>query len=314
MSQNDPRLWLRKVGLVIGQDDGKGVDVSSLRITFAGKKGDNETPNSCEIKVYNLAPETRTRITREYTRVYLSAGYESNYGLIFSGNVVGQPRTYRENGLDTVLELVVADGDEAYNFAVVNTTLAAGCTAADQVRATQNAFAAHGTGGGYIPELGGGALPRGKVMFGMARKYARNVAKNTGCSWSIQDGGMTMVPFSGYVPGEAVVLTSETGLIGTPEQTADGIKVRCLINPRIRVGGRIKLDNASIMTAKSEIKKKDSNDQKNTPRLDDDGFYRILSIEPVGDTHGTDWYFDLLTVGIDESDPKKATKDTPRAK
>ena len=63
--------------------------------------------------------------------------------------------------------------------------------------------------------MAGPALPRGKVMYGMARKYMRDTAKQTGTSWSIQDGKVQMVPVRGYLPGEAVVLTAETGLVGT---------------------------------------------------------------------------------------------------
>ena len=48
-----------------------------------------------------------------------------------------------------------------------------------------------------------------------------------------------MIPSGDIFPAEAVVLTAETGLVGAPEQTNDGIKVRCLLNPRLRIGGRI---------------------------------------------------------------------------
>ena len=109
-----------------------------------------------------------------------------------------------------------------------------------------------------------------------------------------------IVPLQGYRPGEAVLLTGESGLIGQPEQTNEGIKVRALINPRFRVGGRIKLDNASIKEFRTEIKVGAFN---KAPRLDDDGLYRILAVDYQGDTRGNDWYADLICVGIDDSAP-----------
>lgn len=77
-----------------------------------------------------------------------------------------------------------------------------------------------------------------------------------------------------------MVLTAETGLVGTPEQTNDGIKVRCLLNPRLRIGGRIKLDNASVKEMKTELKMNANLYGK--PKLDNDGLYRIIKCEFTG--------------------------------
>ena len=54
---------------------------------------------------------------------------------------------------------------------------------------------------------------------------------------------MQMVPASGYLPGEAVVLSAGTGLIGTPKANDKGIEIKRLLN-RLRIGGRVRLDNA----------------------------------------------------------------------
>ena len=35
-----------------------------------------------------------------------------------------------------------------------------------------------------------------------------------------------------------------TGLIGTPKANDKGIEIKCLLNPRLRIGGRVRLDNA----------------------------------------------------------------------
>lgn len=300
MSQNqheEGRQWLRACSLVVGPDSGEGLELSALRITFATKKGDMETPNSAEINVYNLSDDTAAKIRREFTQVSLSAGYEGNLGAIFRGNI-RHVRVWRENGVDTVLSILAADGDRAYNFATVNTTLAAGSRPADRVRVCQGSMQAKGTGAGYTPDLGGQPLPRGKVMYGMARQYMRDEARDTDTDWSIQDNKVQMVPRKGYLPGEAVVLTHETGLVGSPEQTQDGISVRALLNPRLRVGGRIKLNNASVKTMQTPLKLAAS---RQGARLDADGFYRIIKVEFRGDTRGNDWYADMVCIGIDDT-------------
>lgn len=298
------RFWIRECKLIVGKDNGEGLDLSSLRITFKTKKGDAETPNSAEINVYNLSDETASKIKKEFTQVFLEAGYVNNVGLIFRGNI-RQVRIWRENGVDKILSILAADGDKAYNFATVNKTLAAGSRPADRVGVCQESFKEKGAGESYAPDPGGEALPRGKVMYGMARKYMRDEARNTDSEWSFQDGKMQMVSKTGYLPGEAVVLTSETGLIGTPEQTNDGINLKALLNPKLKIGGRIKLDNASIKEAQSQLGKAGGDKPVS---LDSDGFYRIIKIDYSGDTRGNDWYADITCVGMDETTRKTTDK------
>lgn len=290
--------WLRKISLVVGQNGGTGLDLSGLRIKFTTRKGDLQTPNSADIRVYNLSEETALRVQKEFSRVALQAGYEQNYGMIFSGNVK-QVRRGRE-GVDTFMDIFAADGDAAYNFAIVNTTLAAGAGQKEKVGACAGAMQEHGVGTGYMPELAAPAMPRGQVMYGMARDYMRSAAQSTDSSWSVQDGQLTMIPRAGYVPGQAVVLTAKTGLVGTPEQSQDGIRARCLLNPQLRVGSRIQLDNNSILRAKIDMSYTAIN---TTPKVNADGFYRVLIAEHSGDTHGTDWYTNLTCISLDGTVP-----------
>jgi hypothetical protein len=290
------RQWLRSYELTIGSGGGQGIKTSGLRVAFDIKKGGSESPNEAVIKVWNLSHETLLKSRKEFDRVILQAGYEENYGLIYTGGIIGQ-RVMRENGTDIVLELACGDGDEAYTSAALNRTLAAGARPEDIVKAVRDSFQEYGAAPGETPELRTQRLPRGKVMFGMTRKYAREAAYTNGVSWSIQDGKMVMVKNDGYLPGEAVVLTSETGLIGSPEQTNDGVKVKCLLNPKIRVNGRIKIDNSSVIEAKKETGK----DAKEPSALNSDGFYRVLKAVYTGDTRGQDWYCDMVCVSIDAS-------------
>ncbi|MBU9534734.1 hypothetical protein KTE49_30340, partial [Burkholderia multivorans] len=126
--------FVRKVSLIIGFDSGEALDLSELRIVFRVQRGDLQTPNSARIRVYNVSATTARRAQKEFTRVVLQAGYEGNYGIIFDGQIK-QVRRGRESQTDTFLDITAADGDSAYNFAVVNTTLAAGSVATDHVSA-----------------------------------------------------------------------------------------------------------------------------------------------------------------------------------
>ena len=291
------RQWLRKCSLLVAGQSGEGLDLSELRIKFEIKKSDAQSPNTANIKVFNLSGDSASLIQREFTDITLQAGYEENFGVIFRGNAKQISRG-RENGTDAFLEIIAADGDAAYNFAVVNTTMSAG---ASQNEIIQTAKAPMNLQSGFTPAFGGEKLPRGKVMYGMSRDYLRQAGNTDGARWSIQDGAVQFVSNTGTLPGNAVLLTSETGLVDTPEQTNDGIKIKCLLNPQIKTGGTVSIANSEVNALKFGDKKE--GDKTKPVKIVDDGIYRVLSIEYAGDTRGQEWYQVLVCVGVDETAP-----------
>ncbi|HDR8979504.1 TPA: hypothetical protein QDA95_004622 [Burkholderia vietnamiensis] len=291
----------RKVSLIIGFDSGEALDLSELRIVFRVQRGDLQTPNSARIRVYNVSDDTAQKVEREYSRVVLQAGYEGNYGIIFDGSLV-QVRRGRESQTDTYLDITAADGDMAYNFAVVNTTLAAGSTPEDHVKVCTAAMVKFGVGEGYRPDLGGRPLPRGKVMFGMARDYLETVARSTQTLWSIQDGKVQMVPETSYVPGEIPDINYKSGMVGLPQQTQNGITVKMLLNPSVKIGRLIHLNNASVQQYEYGI---GIQDQPNNGmiatqnKFNSDAFYYVMTNEHWGDTRGNDWYTEVICLAVD---------------
>lgn len=294
--------YLRQCTLIVAGKSGDGLDLSPMRIKFKTKKSDAQTPNTAEIRVYNLAPETAQQIRKEFTTVTLQAGYESNYGVIFTGNIK-QVRFGRESGTDTYIDIAAGDGDDAYNFAVVNTTLAAGAKQSDQIAAAGDSMAGRGVGVGFVADTGAQALPRGKVMYGMARDYLRQSAEASETTWSIQDGKLQLVSLTGTLPNQAIVLNSKTGLVGTPEQTNDGITVRCLLNPLLKIGGKVLIDEKDVAEAKLPDTPEKGAPANKPASIVSDGVYRVLTIEHAGDTRGNDWYSNIVCLDVDETAP-----------
>lgn len=293
--------YLRKASLIIGENAGDALDLSELRFSFVVKRGDFQTPNSARIRVYNMNPDTMARVQKEFKRVVLQAGYEGNYGLIFDGTVV-QTRRGRTSQVDTHLDITAADGDAAYNFAYVSTTLAAGSTAQDHFNVAAQAMAKHGVGVGYTAGLQSNPLPRGKVMFGMARDVLACTARNTETTWSIQDGKLQVVPESSYMPSEIQVINSDTGMIGLPVQTQNGVQVRTLLNPNYKIGTLIELRPGSVQQLEYGLANADQ--PRNafvqvTNPLNANGYYYVMVAEHQGDTRGNDWYTDLICISAD---------------
>lgn len=298
--------YIRACKLIVFGLDRNGLDLSELRIKFSVKRSDVQTLNVADIRVYNVSAETASQMFNDYSptingvtqatrgRVLLQAGYEGNFGVIFEGNIK-QIILGRESATDTFVDIVAADGDIAYNFAVLNTTLAKGSTQESQVTAAVATMAPKGVTAGHVGEMPTEALPRGKVMYGNARNYLRNVAQNTQKTWSIQDGKVTFVPVKSYLPGERVILTSNTGMIGAPQQTNEGVNVKCLLNPLIKVSGQIQIDNASVQRFKINLSVPNSA-ANIVADLVADGVYYVMVIEHNGDTRGVDWYTSLVCI------------------
>jgi hypothetical protein len=294
---SNAQQFLRVCTLLVSNRAGSAVDLSALRIKFAVKRSDTMTPNMADIRVYNVDASTAQFIQKEFTTVILQGGYGSNFGGIFKGNIK-QVILGRENATDTFVDIVAGDGDRAYNFAIVNATLRKGSTQNDHLNAAFTPMAPHGVQVGYVGNLPPVQLPRGKVMYGNSRDYIKCIADSSGFGWSIQDEKINFIKQTTYLPGTAVVLTSKTGLIGTPQQTNEGVNCKCLLNPLIKIGGRIQLDNASIEQFKINLSV--PNSAANIPApLTADGVYYVLVVEHVGDTRGNDWYSNLVTLNVD---------------
>jgi len=294
--------WIRKVSLIVSKASGDGLDLSEFRVRFSVNQSNFETPNNAEITVYNLSDDTAKLIRNEFTAVTLQAGYKDGaFGIIFQGTIK-QSKMGRENQTDTFLKIFAADGDEIYNFGVVNQSIAAGQSPEDQAGAIA---AGMGATLGYVQfDTALQKNIRGKVAYGMGRAQLRNLAKSGKAQWSIQSGQITAFPMTTYLPGEAVVLNSKTGMIGLPEQTEEGIKITCLLNPKIQIGTQVQIDQASIQRASVSLNLKDVNQTENAfPPVTADGFYMVLVAEHDGDTRENEYYSKLTCLSIAKSAP-----------
>lgn len=285
----------------------KAIDLSQFHFRFKTAQADVESPNNCEIRVYNLTQTTVDELLKgEFSRVVVQAGYEDAFGVIFDGTLK-QFRVGRENPTTRYLDLLAADGDNAYNNATISTSLAAGSTPQQRVATAIDAMKGYGVTTGNLMGFSGGVLPRGKVLFGMARSFLRGEVRNQGATWQIANGQVNIVPLDGYLPGEAVVLNATTGLIGLPEQTNEGILLKSLLNPRIVIGGLIQLDNTSInkiIQAGGQPLAFNRYSVQRNAIVTTDGIYRVFVAEHEGDTRGREWYTNMVCLAVDTSTSK----------
>lgn len=347
MSQN----WMRHFELLLADDSGKGISLSDFKVTFNIEWTNTLWPRVALVKIYNLSKDTNSRILgSEFSKIKMIAGYDGlapavdasqvgvvrnvdtsqvgqtdgqNFGEIFNGEI-RFTITGRDNPTDTFILIQAIDGHQAFEQAQMVTTLAAGYTVADLHAATMSTFAPYGVTQGITGAMPDTVFPRGRVMYGMSRDVMSNVAEQCKANWQFVDGQVQMVSTDKYIH-EAIVLNSDTGLIGMPQQTMGaGVNVRCLINPNIRVGGLIELDQASVYRASlssSEVQSipgrasEASNNGNLTVNgtlqqpasIATDGVYIVQSISYNGDTRGQAWYMDLMCFARGSADLMNAS-------
>jgi hypothetical protein len=298
--------------IIMPPDTDQGLDLSEMQFRFAIRQSDVQTPNSAVIRVHNVSRETSQKVQKEFTKVVLQAGYRDNFAIIFQGEIK-QVRRGKSSAQDSYLDLLCADGDLAHNFAVIRQSLAAGTTYQDQFTALMKVMKERGVDTGYTDPLAGPVRVRGKVLYGMARDGLRTLADTVGMGWSIQNGKVQMVLRDGYIPNqEAVRINSRTGMIGIPEQTEDGIRVTALLNPMLKIGTLVELNEEDVnRTTNTNPQSPIPFDryvglQLLAPVAPGDGLYRLYVVEHEGDTRGNEWYSHLTCLAIDRTTGKIA--------
>lgn len=303
--------YLRKIGLVVSDKSGNGLDLSNMRIkfhTFAPDVvGGGVVPKTLVCRIYNLSDNTQNTIKNEFTQVMLQAGYQNGaYGIIFKGTIK-RIKTGKETAIDTFLEIQAADGDLLKNYGFVNKTLSSGQTLQQQADSiasdmiSKKAISSADTSA--LASTGGVVSLRGTVLFGLAGAHLDDIANSGNCSWFIEDGKLVFVSNDSYLPGDAIVLNSQTGLIGVPEATINGIEMTALLNPDLKCGRRVQINNAGLTQTENV-------GLGNFPGYNDlaffastsaDGIYRVIVAEHEGDTRGNPWYSRLICLNIDAS-------------
>lgn len=296
----------RKLSFTISNTNGEGLELSALRVYFRIGHMITDTPNSLYARIYNLSEQTTQQIRNEFTEVIVRAGYEGNFGTIFQGSTtiinkgnLNPIRSGRENPVDTFLDIYAADGDQAHNWGVVNQTLAAGWKPEQVVDAVGKVYSPYNVTMNSLPDsVQQNGAPRGKTCFINGRNLLRYIADTNSLDYGIHGGEVQWTPQSAYRPGDAVVLNTHTGLIGFPQQTENGVTVRCLLNPSIGIGTRIQIDNQAVLQAPLSFQYTSLNTQ---PSIGADGFYKVLYIDHIGDTRGNPWYSEMVCLATDPS-------------
>jgi len=283
------RFYDRKYSLAILTYRGQAITFSdNIRFTFRVEKRIDRVYQFAEITIYNLSADTETDILQNGQQIVLEAGYKNgNFGLIFQG-FIRQPIRGKEDGTTYYLKLICIDGDDALNLGVCDFVLSNGQTAqqiAERVaRSASIPFDIKING-----ELPQQATARAKIFFGQPKDFLRSLALNNNAFFYFDNGVANISALDQPPPPVVPNLNYQSGMIGFPAQTDQGVQVKTLINTNLLINNWFHLNNKNVILNQLEF---------GTPQtlLDLDGVYRIIGITATGDTRGNDWYYDIEAI------------------
>lgn len=260
-------LWDRCVLVEVGPAGGIARSWSQLRVGFSVRRTLQRKPNECQVQVYGLSRDSSSWCRTKGHVLRLMAGYGGAPELLFLGGVDRAVRS--EDAPEAVTTVEAADGGREFREARVYKSFT-GQIMSSQV--IQELATAAGLPLGFIEPFVDVPITQGVVLAGPVRDNLDKITRSLGLSWSIQDGRLQTLSASGGTPEPSVLLTPDSGLVGSPRPATDKkvkkkIELTCLLQPSLRPGRRFMLE---------------SRDYK--------GVYRCEDVEHRGDTHADDWF------------------------
>lgn len=266
-------LFLRDYRLQVGD-----VVITDLDIEFDVKTHLGRKPNTATIRVYNLNTDNRAKLEAEARSigVELKAGYKStSVGTIFTGDVSSAVSERAPGGWVTPVE--AGDGRRASRTSRVAQSHAAGSRVADIIRGVASSLNIGSGNTERVLSQIAGSTSGPRTVHGNAATQLDRLVSSEGLEWSIQRGNLQFLQRGRALTGSAVVLSPDSGLIGSPSVDKNGlVSCKCNIIPDVFPGRRIKLESASINAE-----------------------FRVETANYKGSTFGPDWSISLVLKGLE---------------
>lgn len=297
---NFGRAWELTIITQAAEDsDGQSIVVSSsawdpetLRITFDINMPAYKAVWFAKISIYNLNSATAQQVLTQGSRVILKAGYQSQpLQVIFQGEIY-QPMFERENVTDMKLTLMCYTGlkEVIGNFSAFR----------GSAFASQAALVAKMAASAYQPitvdkidstALSQTMLPFPRTFFGDPNKFFDRVARaNNMQSWYGFDG-INIGAIQQTSAESTITYTPTTGILGTPQQTQDGVQLRVLLDSRLR----IQIPPIQIQINNAVIRQLPRYPGSYPSVLDQDGLYLVMGLSFQGDSRSmTTWYTEIV--------------------
>lgn len=312
---------LCRLTIQINKDAPEALDLSDFHIYFHISQPTTEAPKAAEIYIYNVSKSTMNKLCdaddqKVSCQVILEAGYEdSGFTTLFKGEVF-QYRRGRDNQTDTWLCVLAVSGKVVKTETVIGIAVPAGTSVNETKNILLKEYEGAGLQLGESPQLSDQKLIRGRVLFGSLDANMQQFSKDNDLAYTLSDDEIHMRIVDKYTIEPVQILSAKTGVIGMPQLTSEGLNITCLLNPKLKWGGRVQVDMTNMQTEAYDVAWGSAGlDQPfKNPRLASgaDGMFIICSATHNGDNRGSDWYTNLVCIGVGATVPKSGISYTAR--
>lgn len=203
------------------------------------------SPNEATIRIYNLSPDSRNQLRKDTLdtdvsrRVTLKVGYGENMSTIFDGTL--DHCWSGRQGVNFITNLHCRDNGFIYSNTFVSVAYSDGESRKSVVDKIIKQMEKAGIQRGIIGNIEG-SYPIGRTIEGLACDLLRTV---TGDISFVDNNKVFVLNDNEAIVGDYKEITSETGLINTP--LIENAYVRCdiLLEPRLLIGQRVKLNSTT---------------------------------------------------------------------
>lgn len=274
-------LFLRNAELIVGQRVkntngpiepptgrryGKDkVNGFSFRIGFKVEKDETGRANKAEIKIYNLSQDSLSYLEQSNLIVFLRVGYGDVLSTLFFGDIIRFNE--KREGADIVTTLECGDCENVLRTANIQVGFGAGVTNREIFKIAYEKLL---VSIGRMDELPLVTFNNGFSYSGQVSKLLDQLTKQVNYKWMIQDGELLLLAPKKTDQAKAVFLSPETGLLGYPTKTKEGVEFDALLSADIRPGRAVVVESARFMKGSGQT-------------------IRITKTTHEGDTHGDKW-------------------------
>lgn len=225
-----------------------GVSRHEIKIAFNISKGISSSANTAEIEIWNLKESSRNSMGKEFDEITLEAGYmppqggAGNVGVIFKGNIRDVEHT--RDGSNIITRISCGDGDKALRRATISKSYRKGTPVKEVVEDIYKELEKQGVKRGEwkFPDSMEQSFKRPYATCGSCAREMDTLGRGRQFYWNIQNGTMEIIPGDGFI-GTIVSITPQSGMIGVPTITDNGVKVSALLNPEIRPNRRVQVES-----------------------------------------------------------------------
>ncbi len=276
----------------------KRYDVKDLDMEFDILAHKRSQPNQATIKVYNMAESTRNLLEADHQGIefYASKNEFDKPLMIFRGTTTNLLNQELEE-LDFLTTIFAGDGEKEFSTKTFNKAYIAGTLVFNVLKDVASAM-------GLPSEIDfldvTSVLLRGESYAGLCKDVLDIITKDYGLKWSIQQGVLEITNLLSPIASQptAVLLTSDSGLIGSPilierqdekqntkkkqkkKTKIIGVRATSILNPEIRPGRLIyilAMQTISQLGKLMEVKQ---------PNISANGVYVCDTAHYIGDNKG----------------------------